>query len=120
MGKSAEGGHDLACRAITFVTPDNASLLLNTSCNIAKVVQFLFPILVGRAPTFEEILNWLQFEHTADRTGSYMELSFMVLIPYACWKETLSFLRSDGTSCTASQELILQLRLRVPPLVLTT
>ena len=53
VGKAAEGGRNLACQGITFVTPDGASRLLNTSCNIAEVGQLLFPILVGRAPTFE-------------------------------------------------------------------
>ena len=83
VGKAAEGGRDLACRGITFVTPDGASRLIDTSRKIAEVVQLLFPILVGQATSFEETLDWLQFAYTAERTGAYVAPVSMVLVPSA-------------------------------------
>ena len=83
VGKLAEGGRDMACRGLTFVTPDSAYHLIETSHNIAEVTQLLFPILVGRAPPFEQTLHWLQFSYTADRTGDYMASASTVLVPSA-------------------------------------
>ena len=79
-GKAVEGRRDLACRGLTFVTPDGTSRLLDTARNIAEVGQLLFPILVGRAPPFEEMLDWLQFAYTADRTGAYVVPASTVLV----------------------------------------
>ena len=120
MGKAAEGERNLSYQGITFVTLDGASRLLNTSCDIAEVGQLLFPILVGWVPPFEETLDWLHFVYTADRTGDYMAPASTVLVPSQCWKNTLSFPRSGGTSCAASQEHTLRLQLHVTPSGLTT
>ena len=43
--------------------------------------QFLFPILVGQAPSFEETINWLQFAYTTDRTGAYVAPASTFLVP---------------------------------------
>ena len=80
VGKAAEGGSDLDCQGITFVAPDGATRLLETSRNIEEVSQFLFPILVGRAPPFEDMLDWPQFAYTADRTRSYVASASVVLV----------------------------------------
>ena len=37
VGKAADGGRDLACQGLTFFTPDGASCMLDTSCNILEV-----------------------------------------------------------------------------------
>ena len=87
VGKASEGGCDLACQGLTFVTPDGATRLLNTSCNIAEVGQLLFPILVGWAPPFEETLDWLQFAYTADMTGAYVAPETTILAPSAVSEE---------------------------------
>ena len=80
-GGAAEGGRDLACRGLTFVTPDGAaSRLLDTSRNITEVGQLILPILVGRTPPFEETLDWLQFVYTTDRTGAYVAPAPTVLV----------------------------------------
>ena len=79
-GKAAKGGRDLSCQGITFVTPDSASRLLNTSRNITEVGQLILPILVGRTPPFEETLDWLQFVYTTDRTGAYVAPAPTVLV----------------------------------------
>ena len=68
VGRTVEGGSERACQGLTLVTPDGASHLLNTYCNIAEVGQLLLYILVGRAPPFEETLDWLQLMYTANRT----------------------------------------------------
>ena len=70
MGKALEGGCDLACQGLTFVTLDGASRLINTYRNIAELFQLLFPILVVWAPPFKETIDWLQFSYTTDRTGA--------------------------------------------------
>ena len=57
MGKALEGGCDLACQGLTFVTPDGASCLINTYRNIAELFQLMFPILVGWAPLFEDTID---------------------------------------------------------------
>ena len=59
VGNTAEGGHNLACQGITFVTQDGVSRLIDTARNISEVVQLLFHILVGRAPPFKKTLSWL-------------------------------------------------------------
>ena len=69
VGKVAEGGRDLACQGITFVAPDSAARLLNTSHNITEVGQLPLLILASWVPPFKETLNWLQFTYTEDRTG---------------------------------------------------
>ena len=81
VGKAAEGGRDLACRGLTFVTPDGTSCLILTSRNIVDVGQLLFPILVGQAHNFEETLDWLQLAHTAYRTGAFVVPASTVLVP---------------------------------------
>ena len=81
VGKAAEGGHDLAYRRLTFVTPDDVSRLLNTSRNILEVGQLLVPNLVDWASPFKEMLNWLQFVYTVERTGAYVAPVSTVLIP---------------------------------------
>ena len=81
VGKAADGGNNLARRGLIFVTPDDASRLINTSHNIAEVGQLLFPILVGWSHPFEETHNWLQFAYTADRTGDYVVPASRVLVP---------------------------------------
>ena len=43
----------LACLGLTYVAPDGADRLLETSRNIAEVGQLLFPILVSQAPSFK-------------------------------------------------------------------
>ena len=43
-GKAAEGGHDLACRRITFVALDGAVNILGADYNIAEAIQLLFPM----------------------------------------------------------------------------
>ena len=40
----------------------------------------LLPILVGRAPPFEETLGWLHFTYTTDRTGDYVVPESTVLV----------------------------------------
>ena len=47
-----EGVHNLACRGLTFVAPDGAARLLDTSRNMAEVSKLLFPLLVVQAPPF--------------------------------------------------------------------
>ena len=80
MGKAAESERDLACQWVTFVTPDDSYRLINTSRNIAEVGQLMFPILVGRALPFGEMLDWIQFVYTADRTRAYVAPAPTVLV----------------------------------------
>ena len=101
------GRHNLACRGLTFVTLDGASRLLNALRNIAEVGQLMFPILVGRAPPFEETINWLQFVYTTESTGGYMVPAYTDSSRPRCRKETPSFPLSGRTSCAASWELTL-------------
>ena len=70
----------MSFRGTNFVPPDDASRLLgHGEKNIENVIQTLSPLLDGRAPPFEEALNWIQFDYTADRAGSYMALASTVL-----------------------------------------
>ena len=63
----------MAFQGITFVAPDGAARLLDTKFNIAESSQLIFPLLVGRALPFVEMLDWIQFTHTVDRTGAFVE-----------------------------------------------
>ena len=83
LGKAVEGGRDLACQGLTFVSPDGAARLLDTSSNIAEVGQLIFPIFVRQAPSFKETLGLIQFSYTADRTGDYVEPASTVFVPSA-------------------------------------
>ena len=71
----------MACRRITFVALDGAVNILGTDYNIAKASQLLFPLLAGRAPIFEETLNWIKFAYTAYRTGAYLAPASTVFFP---------------------------------------
>ena len=48
--------------------------------DILVAIQGIFPILVGPAIPFDEVLYWLQFSYTAYRTGSYMAPASKVLV----------------------------------------
>ena len=66
---SEEGGRNLACQGLTFMSLDSVARLLETSANIAEVSQILFLLLDGWATCFKKKLNWLQFSYTAYLTG---------------------------------------------------
>ena len=83
MGKEAKGGHDLACRGLTYATLEGASFLLNTYRNIAEVGQLIFTILFGRVSPFKEMIDWLQFAYTAYSTEACVALASTVLVPSA-------------------------------------
>ena len=40
----SEGGLDLACRRLKFVSPDGSTRLLDTSSNITEAIQIFFPL----------------------------------------------------------------------------
>ena len=86
VGKEAEGGRDLTFQGITFVSTDGAAPLLDIKFNIAESSQLIFPLLVGRASLLEEMLDWIQFTYTVDRTGAYMAPASTVLFPPAVSK----------------------------------
>ena len=51
--------------------------------NISVVRNGISPFLTGWELTFEEVLDWLQFSYTTDRTGAYMAPASMVLVQSA-------------------------------------
>ena len=59
VGKFSEGGRELACRGLTFIDLYYAAHVLYTWRNTAEVSQLLFLLLVGRAPPFKEMIDWL-------------------------------------------------------------
>ena len=67
---------DLACWGLTFAPPECASWLLRRDAdrplNVFEALKGLSPLLNGREPPFEEVLEWLQFAYTADRAGAYV------------------------------------------------
>ena len=71
MGRKKDGCN-LACQGITFLPPDTAARLLGSPRNIAEASQTIPPLLSGRAPPYEEALEWLQFAYTGDRSGTYV------------------------------------------------
>ena len=74
-----ERWNDLSFRGLIFLFSDGASLFLGSSPNISEPIQMLSPILVGWAPPFGEMCDWLQFAYTTDRTGSYVAPASVVL-----------------------------------------
>ena len=47
------------------------------------VGKLLFPILIVRVSPFKEMLDWLQFAYTTERTGAYVVTASTVLVPSA-------------------------------------
>ena len=86
---------------------DGTALLVESSCNIAKSIHMLLTLLDGWAPTFKETLDWIQFEYTAERTGTYVAPASTSLLSTRCRKEILSLRQSDTNFCADTQELTL-------------
>ena len=71
-GKLLTVGRYLACQVLTFFPSDCATLLLgreDKEINISAASKGLSPLLTGRAPPFEEALDWLHFDYNTDQTG---------------------------------------------------
>ena len=68
---------------LNFAPLDCSVLILgeeDRNHNIAAMIQSLFYLLTGRLPPFEEVLDWLQFYYTVDRTGAYVAPASTVLV----------------------------------------
>ena len=83
-GKTAGTDYiDLACRGLTFVSPDCAAWLLERKVggplNVLEALNCLFPPITVQDLPFEEALDWLQLTYTADRVGDYVEPASTVL-----------------------------------------
>ena len=89
--KATEGVRDLACRGLTFVSPDGAACLLETDCSTYEASQLLLPLLSGRAPLLKDTINWLQFVYTVDKTRAHVAPASMVLVPSAVLEGDLLF-----------------------------
>ena len=71
-GKHIEDIKVLACRGLTFFTPDDASCLLGQGANSAEVSRLIPPLLASREPPYDKALDWIQFTYNGDRFGAYM------------------------------------------------
>ena len=81
MGKTTNGGCDLACQGTTFLPPDvTAHLLVEPGLNITAANNAIFSLFFGQAPDFEEALDWLRFLFTGNRAGVYMASASTVLV----------------------------------------
>ena len=72
--KLLEDVQDLYLWGMTFVTLNNSSVLMGQpDIKIMVMSQTLYPLISGRSPAYEEVLNWVQFTYTWDQIGAYME-----------------------------------------------
>ena len=78
---------NLACRGLAFLPVEGAAWLLGREAdgpvNVFEASAGLFPLLNGRAPPCEAALDFLQFDFTADRAGTYVAPASTVLVPLA-------------------------------------
>ena len=72
----------MSYRRLNFVTLYGAYLLLGSALNVAEDSQKLCSLLTGWAPSFEELLNWLQFEYITEQTGTYVAPASTFLVQY--------------------------------------
>ena len=85
-GEALGGRSQLGVPGVDFCLPGLRRLYYRgggKDLNIAAASQGLFPLLTGWTPPFKEVLNWLQFSYTTDRTGAYMAPASMVLVQSA-------------------------------------
>ena len=70
VGKILAGSCYLACRELILAPLDCAAWILGRSeeqeISIVSASQGIFPLLNVQAPPFEEVIEWLQFDYTAD------------------------------------------------------
>ena len=64
----------MACQGLTFLPPNVSACLLGAPRNIAEAYQLLYPLMASQAPTYEEVLDSLQFTYTEDSSGEYVAL----------------------------------------------
>ena len=69
--------------------PDGASLLLESTPNIAEAIQMLSPLLSSWAPNFVEAIKWLQFTYTETGQGTTWRLHPRSLFSTRCRKEVI-------------------------------
>ena len=60
-----EDGRSLSCWGLTFPSPDAAAPFFHLEGSVGKFSKELFPLLVGREPSYEEDLDWLQVQFAA-------------------------------------------------------
>ena len=70
-GKRTTNSHNLACLELKFMTSDLSDTLLEEpDLSIMSTNKVILPLLGGRAPAFEEAIEWLQFYFVGDHTGA--------------------------------------------------
>ena len=47
-------------------------MIIDPKIHIAAASKVMFPLLTGRAPAYDKVLEWFQFAFTGDKTGSYV------------------------------------------------
>ena len=85
-GKLSTGGCNLAYRGLTFTHLYCASWIIGgaeeQSITITVARKGIFALLIDWADLFEEVIDWLQFTYTAERTGAYVAPSSTVFVQY--------------------------------------
>ena len=47
-------------------------MIIDPKIHIAAASKVMFPLLTGRAPAYDKVLEWFQFAFTGDPKGQYM------------------------------------------------
>ena len=74
-GNIQEDAQDLAFWGMTFFPPGSDSCLLGQGANITEASCLPPPLIASKLPTYDKVLDWIQFYYTGDWTGDYVALT---------------------------------------------
>ena len=58
---------------------EGALFLLGLNVNIAEASRLLYPLISIGAPTYNKVIDWLQFVYTGDQLGVYVDPGYTEL-----------------------------------------